>query len=96
MKVYVVVGSNHLSYEDHREWNEAVFASRESAENYVQKQPERYARDNARIDELEKLKYNIRQLTEDEEKEVRELWKRWTNDWYGCPNYRIKEYDVRE
>lgn len=38
MKIYMVVGDNLESgCEDYREWNEAAFASKKSAENYIQK-----------------------------------------------------------
>ena len=96
MKVYMVVGNNCEEYECYREWNEAVFASQESAENYIQKQPERYAKDDARIYELEELKYDIRELTEDEEKELSDLKDRWVKAWRCCPDYRIEEYEVQE
>lgn len=92
MKVYVVVGNNCEVYADYREWIDAVFASQESAENYIQKQPERYAKDDARIDELE---YDIRELTEAEEKELNELRGRWINAWRCCPKYRIEEYELQ-
>ena len=95
MKVYVVVGNNCEAYEDYREWNEAVFASQESAENYIQEQSERYDKDEASIDELEELS-DHRELTEDEEKELNELKDRWVNAWRRCPDYRIEEYELRE
>lgn len=51
MKIYIVMGNNFEGpYEDDREWYEAAFASKKSAEDYIQK------RTNDEIAENEKLK----------------------------------------
>lgn len=38
MKIYMVIGDNlESAYEDYKEWNEAAFASKKSAEDYIRK-----------------------------------------------------------
>lgn len=95
MKVYIVIGNNRESYEDNRSWNDAVFTSEEAAKTYIQNQPEIYFGEQNRFDELEFLKYEVRELTEDEEAElefIKNHW-RWTRQ---CPSYRIEEFEVFE
>lgn len=96
MKVYIVIGDNNERYEDSRHWNDAVFTSREAAERYIQNQPEIYYGEQNRIDELEELKWDVRELDEDEEAELRFLKERWSNAWRCCPSYRIEEMEVFE
>lgn len=38
MKIYMVIGDNlESAYENYKEWNEAAFASKKSAEDYIRK-----------------------------------------------------------
>lgn len=95
MKVYIVIGNNNESYEDNYSWNDAVFTSQEAAMEYIKNQPEIYYGEQNRLDELEKLKYEVRELTEDEEAELKFIMKRWC--WTcQCPSYRIEEFEVSE
>lgn len=51
MTIYMVVGDNsEAGYEDYKEWDEEAFASKKSAEDYIQK------RTNDEIAENEELK----------------------------------------
>ena len=44
-KVYVVQADNNETYEDYRDWMEGVFASKESAEKYIENEKRRYDED---------------------------------------------------
>jgi hypothetical protein len=76
-------------------WNDAVFASMESAEEYIKNQPEIYWGDQNRIEELEgKIHYTLDELTEEERAELEFLQNRWQWTWRNCPSYRIEEFEV--
>lgn len=50
MKIYMVVGDNLKSaYETYKEWNEAAFTSKKSAEDFIQKRTDD---ENAEIKKL--------------------------------------------
>lgn len=67
MKVYIVIGNNCESYEGNYSWNDAVFASKEAAERYIQNQPMIYEGEQRRIEELEdKIYYNIDELSDED------------------------------
>lgn len=92
MKVYMVTGTACGSYKG---GDAAMFASRDSAEEYIREQLEGFVKDSARLYELD-LWYDIRTLSSAEEEERRAIRKRW---WYGTtryPEYRIEEYEVKE
>lgn len=66
MKIYMVIVDNFIDpdpYEDHREWNDKAFASRKSAEDYIQK---RTNNEIAKNEELKRKGYydpNLNYLT---------------------------------
>lgn len=95
MKVYAVWAWNGWDYEDSCTWVMDIFASRKSAEEYIQNIRVIYAEESTRINTLHVLRNN-RGLTKAEEKEDRELAERW----YSWDEERsecwIKEYKVRE
>lgn len=92
MKIYMVIGDNCQAYEDHAQWNEAAFASRESAEDYIQNQIETHSKDIKRMFVIEVLK-DIRKLTDDEHTEYLELSRKWP---YDRINYHVTSFDLRE
>lgn len=95
MKIYIVVANYADMYEDYCiEWNDAVFISEKAADEYIQRQPNRFDKDYRRIKELEDL-IDTRALTEDELNEFQKLNFRWRGCRY-CPIYRIEEHEVRE
>ncbi len=88
----MVIGDNCETYEDHAQWLEAAFASRESAEDYIQNQIEAHSKDIKRIFEIEVLE-DIRKLTDDEDAEYLELSRKWP---YDRINYHVISFDLRE
>lgn len=50
MKIYMIIGDNlNSAYETYKEWNEAAFASKNSAEDFIQKRTDD---ENAEIKKL--------------------------------------------
>lgn len=105
-KVYVVQADNNETYEDYSDWTEGVFASKESAEKYIENEKRRYDEDMRRINELEELKYRRSDdgtygsfekqgWTAEEYEEYDALQGHWYKVWRSCPNYRIKEFEVK-
>ena len=92
MKVYVVIGKNQEACEESKEWNDAVFISRESAEKYIQEKNASFANDNARLNEL---LYDIEELTMTEKDERNRLLSKWRYFCGTCPCYRIEEYETQ-
>lgn len=92
MKIYMVIGDNCEAYEDHAQWNEAAFASRKSAENYIKNRIEEHSRDINRMFEIENIECT-RKLTDDEYAEYLELSRKWYN--YRI-DYHIMEFDVHD
>ena len=92
MTIYMVIANNREAYEDYAEWNEAVFSSRKSAENYIKNQIEERSRDIHRMHEIEDIEHD-RKLTDDEIAEYQELNYKWP---YDSIDYKIRAYDVLE
>lgn len=92
MKIYMVIGDNCEAYEDHVQWNDAAFASRKSAEDYIKNRIEEHSRDINRMFEIEDIECD-RKLTDDEHTEYLELNHKW---YYDHIDYRIVEFDVRD
>ena len=93
MKVYVVQADNCEKWEDFSNWTEGVFSSKELAEQYIDKEEDRYDSDIARIDELEKRECEDR-ITDEELCELRNLKDYWRKTWRRCPHYWIEEYEM--
>ena len=106
-KVYVVQADNNETYEDYRDWMEGVFASKESAEKYIENEKRRYDEDMRWICELEELNGRRRDdgtydsfekygWTAEEFEEYEVLQSHWCyNTWECCPHYWIKEFEVK-
>ena len=92
MTIYMVIANNREAYEDYAEWNEAVFSSRKSAEDYIKNQIEEHSRDTHRMYEIEDIESD-RKLTDDENAEYQELNYKWP---YDSIDYKIRAYDVLE
>lgn len=87
MTIYMVIADNCNT-----QWNEAAFASRELAEEYVFNRINKRSEDYKRMYEIEKIE-NSRKLTDNE---IAEYWKlnhEWNYDWV---RYHIEPFDVRE
>ena len=96
MKVYVVVGDNGQWYDRIREWNCDIFTSKESAERYIQEQPDRFNKDWKRIVELRDTSVD-RRLSSEERKELMELTERWPYCMRAIiPTFRIEEFELLE
>ena len=106
IKVYVVQADNGESYEEYSHWTEGVFASKESAEKYIENEKRRYDEDMRRIDELEELCVRRRDdgtydsfekygwtAEEFEEHDARQGY--WSKSWGNCPGYWIDEFEVK-
>ena len=70
-KIYIVVADNGQSYEEHRHWNVAAFASEESASAFIDNFTEEICAAERREEELEILfdERGFRTLEEEEEYE---------------------------
>lgn len=73
MTIYLVNGDNGMTYEDYSHWVECVFASRESAEKYIEERNERRSFVFNRIHELYEIIDN-RRLTDEEDAELDKLY----------------------
>ena len=93
MKVYVVQADNCEKWEDFSNWTEGVFSSKELAEQYIDKEEDRYDSDQARIDELEERDCEDR-ITGEELCELSSLKAYWRITWRCCPHYWIEEYEM--
>ncbi len=93
MLVYVVRAWNGEEYDASDWWTCGVFASKKAADEYIKEQPEKYAKDMARINELSNLT-NVRELTDEEAEEYRERNNRWC--WSNkCPTYFIEQFKLQ-
>ena len=92
MTVYIIVASNGWG----DVWNDAVLSSESLAMNYIKKQQDRYFKDNKRIDELDYVRDCIRELSDDEKRELNELETYWCRCYGSCPSYMIKAFEVLE
>ena len=92
MKIYMVIGDNYETCEDHTQWIEAAFASRDLAEDYIKTQIEEHSRDIKRMFEIEVLE-DIRKLTYDEYVEYLKLNLKWPYNRIDC---HVTSFDVRE
>ena len=93
MKVYVVQADNCEAWDDFAHWTEGVFSSKELAEQYIEKEKNRYDSDTARIDELNEL-YCEDQLSDVEFFELCSLEGYWNKASQCCPHYWIEEYEM--
>lgn len=73
MTIYLVNGDNGMTYEDYSHWVECAFASRESAEKYIEERNERRSFVFNRIHELYEIIDN-RRLTDEEDAELDKLY----------------------
>lgn len=105
-KVYVVQADNCETYKDYMHWTEGVFASEESAKKYISDEERRYDEDMRRIDELDELRdrrsdddtydsFEKYGWTAEELEEYKGIQRHWRKAWQCCPNYWIREFEVK-
>lgn len=97
MTVYMVIANNGMTY-DYVQWNEEVFASKESADKYIFNRTKEHSKDNERMREIEKILFeSARELTDSKIAEYDEEYDKLCYKWpYDNIKYFITPYDVRE
>lgn len=92
MKVYVVIGNNGESYEDYRDWVSGVFADKELAELHIDRQPDLFAEDYAKIQRLWSVMED-RMLEPIERMILDDLTARWPCC-ENTPTFTIEEHNL--
>ena len=92
MTVYIVIARNGLG----DEWIDAVLSKEELANEYIKNRLDKYFKDDRRIDELDYVRDCIRELSDDEKRELDELEIHWCRYYGSCPSYMIKAFEVLE
>lgn len=96
-KIYMVIADNGQSYEELAIWNVRAFASKESAQAYIETLTEEIKAASKRLYELEVKKYNDGlKLTEDEEKELERVNELDTEYWHFFDHggFSVVEYEL--
>lgn len=92
MTVYIVMAGNGWG----DVWIDAVLSKEELAKEYIKNQLDKYFKDDKRIDELDYVRDCIRELSDDEKRELDELEIHWCRCYGACPSYIIKAFEVLE
>lgn len=96
MMIYMVVAHNGWGYGDEWSWNVAAFASKESAQRFIQNFPSEIRKGEDRIYALEELSDSVG-LTDEQNKELTELHDKYKPYWrFERGYFEVEEHELLE